>query len=203
MSQINPDEYMQDARGNLVNKRNIKPIDLLRHEFVLEQIGAVLKLNNELRDVKRKMLGDIAAFCDMSAEKYGQEWGGKKGNVTLMSYDGRYKLVRSMEEGITFDERLEVGRELINKCLAEWTQGSPAELQAVVADAFRTDSAGRLSPGRILGLRRLKIDDPRWREAMEAIADSVQVTGSRPYVRAYERNEQGRYVPISMDMAGV
>ena len=55
----------------------------------------------------------------------------------------------------------------------------------------------------MLGLRRLDIQDADWKKAMEAITESVQVTGSKQYLRFYERNEQGEYVQIPLDVAAL
>lgn len=65
------------------------------------------------------------------------------------------------------------------------------------------DKEGNLSTARILGLRRVDIQDDRWQRAMQAISDSVQVVGSKDYVRFYERDSLGKYQPISLDMAVV
>jgi hypothetical protein len=74
----------------------------------------------------------------------------------------------------------------------------------LVQQAFQTDKEGNLNVGRILGLRRLEIGDPRWQEAMKAISESVQVIGTKQYVRLYERvGDSDRYAPIALDMVAV
>ena len=198
-----PEGYMEDAQGRLVPLGKVDPIDLARDELVREIVDRARATREGLRRTKAGMMGDIAAFVSLSAERHGVRYGGQKGNVSLLSYDGRYKVVRSMADAITFDERINAARELINECLRDWTEGSSENLRAVVDAAFDLDREGRLSAGRILGLRRIKVDDPRWREAMEAISDSVQIVGNKPYVRVYERGEDGKFVAISMDMAAV
>ncbi|PRL98825.1 hypothetical protein BV011_01718 [Haemophilus influenzae] len=66
------------------------------------------------------------------------------------------------------------------------------------------DKEGNLNTSRILGLRRVDIQDPRWQNAMQAISESVQVVSSKAYVRLYERmGESDQYVPIALDVAGV
>jgi putative sulfate transport protein cysZ len=60
-----------------------------------------------------------------------------------------------------------------------------------------------LNTSRILGLRRVEIQDSRWQNAMQAISESVQVVSSKAYVRLYERvGETDQYVPIALDVAG-
>ena len=66
------------------------------------------------------------------------------------------------------------------------------------------DKEGNLNTSRILGLRRVEIQDPRWLRAMQAISESVQVVSSKAYVRLYERvGDSDKYVPIPLDVAGV
>jgi len=49
------------------------------------------------------------------------------------------------------------------------------------------NKAGEISTARVLGLRTIKIEDDRWLRAMDAIANSLTVVGSKTYLRLYER----------------
>lgn len=200
---INGVEYMPDATGSLVPVENIRPIDLARHELVLEKVGKARELQKRLRDLKYELLDDIEAFVEMSAERYEVKLGGKKGNVTLASFDGAYQLTRQISEHLVFDEGLQAAKALIDECLRGWTQGSPSELRAIIDQAFQVDKEGRINTARILGLRRLDIADERWQRAMTAIGESLRVTGTRSYVRVYERDARGKYNAISLDMAAL
>ncbi|MBU1611665.1 MAG: DUF3164 family protein [Proteobacteria bacterium] len=195
--------YMENAQGHQVPLDQVKEIDRVRHELVLEKVVLFKALRLELRDLKADTMGDIEAFVQLSAEKYGAKVGGDKGNVTLWSYDGKYKLQRQISEHLMFGEQLKAAKALIDECIKEWTKDSRSELKALIDDAFQVDKEGRINTGRILGLRRLKIEDERWKMAMEAISDSLQVVGSKAYVRLYERQTDGSYAAISLDMATV
>jgi hypothetical protein len=197
------DGYMEDAQGRLVPLDQIKEIDMARHELVMELVEQFQTMREQMRALKIKIMDDVESFVQISAELYGANVGGKKGNVTLVTFDGRYKLVRQISEFLTFDERLQAAEELIRQCIKEWSEGSNSKIQALVNDAFDVDKQGRINTGRILGLRRLKIDDERWKNAMEAISDSLQVTGSKTYVRLYERRDDGSYKPLPLDIAAI
>lgn len=124
--------------------------------------------------------------------------------VTLLSFDGRYKIIRAIQEGVAFDERLQAARALIDECLRDWTAGARPEVVTLVNDAFRTDSQGEIRTARVLALRRLEITDERWQRAMQAIGEACQVVGSKSYIRVYERiGDTDQYRPISLDIAGV
>lgn len=197
------DGYMENAQGHLVPVDQIKEIDMARHDLVTELVDKAKRVRDELAKFKCGAMADIGAFVELAAEKYGAKLGGNKGNVTLMSHDGKYKIQRSIAEHITFDERLQAAKALIDECLRDWTADSRTELQALINQAFRVDREGRINTGAILSLRRLEITDKRWMQAMQAISDSIQVTGTKAYVRIYERNASGGYDPLPLDIAAI
>lgn len=199
-----PAGYRKDAKGRLVEEGQIRPIDKMRDQLVLEIVEETRALNKLLLDFKARRLADIAALVELSAGEYKVRIGGKKGNVTLLSFNGRFKVLRVIADNITFDERLHAAKALIDECLNEWSEGSPAELRLIVQDAFDVDKQGHVSTGKILALRRYVIKDERWQRAMVAIGEAVQVVGTKPYIRVYELDERsGKYVQLSLDVAGV
>ena len=199
-----PAGYRRDAQGRLVHEEQIKPVDKLRDELVLALVERARTTHEALVQYKAAAFGEIEAFLDLSAAEYGAKIGGKKGNVSLLSFDGRYKIQRAVQESIAFDERLQAARALIDECLREWTEGARPELATLVNDAFRVDTKGEIRTARVLALRRLDITDERWLRAMDAIGDACQVVGSKSYIRVYERiGDSDQYRPISLDIAGV
>jgi hypothetical protein len=202
--QTTPAGYRKNAQGHLIPESLIKPIDIERDRLVQHLVDRASELNGELADYKAVAFGDIEAFVEMSAEQYGAKVGGKKGNVTLFSFDGRYKIQRAVQERIAFDERLQAARALIDECFQEWTQNARPEVIALVNDAFRADTNGEIRTARVLALRRFAISDERWQRAMTAIGEACQVIGSKSYIRIYERvGDTDQYRPISLDIAGV
>ena len=199
-----PEGYKKDAQGKLVPVDMIKDIDKQRDELVLGLVKEAQQQHEALVKFKSGAMSNIQKFIDESGKKYGVKMGGNKGNVTLLSFDGRFKVQRSIAEYLVFDERLQVAKELIDQCIHEWTEGSRSEIRVLINDAFQVDKEGKVSTTRILGLKRLDIKDRKWKKAMQAISDSIQVSGSKSYVRVYERvGESDQYKPISLDMAVV
>ncbi|MNZ24543.1 hypothetical protein D3C78_416910 [compost metagenome] len=199
-----PAGFRQDAQGRLIPEALIKPIDIERDRLVRHLVDRASELSGELADFKAVAFGDIDAFVDLSVEQYGAKVGGKKGNVSLLSFDGRYMVKKAVQESIAFDERLHAARALIDECLHEWTEGARPEVVTLVNDAFRTDTKGEIRTARVLALRRLEIQDQRWQRAMQAIGEACQVVGSKSYVRVYERiGDSDQYRQISLDIAGV
>jgi len=199
-----PDGYMQDQQGKLVPVEMVKPIDIERNDMVLQLVDQAKTKSVELAAFKENAMSAIEKFVNLSGRKYQVKMGGNKGNVTLMSYDGRFKIQRAIGEHLVFDERLQVAKELIDKCLNEWSEGSRPEIKVLINDAFQVDKQGKVSTARIFGLQRLDIKDRKWKKAMKAISDSVQVAGSKSYVRIYERvGDTDEYKPIPLDVASL
>ena len=196
-------QYRQDAKGNLVPLANIKEIDLLRDELVMEIVGKAQTVQQQMAAFKSDSMADIAAFVQLSADRYDVAVGGKKGNVTLHSFDGQYRVNLSMQDTLVFDEGLLAAKALIDECINEWTEGSRSELKTLINAAFQVDKEGNISTARVLGLRRLEIKDEKWQRAMEALSDSLQVHTSKQFVRVYKRDDAGEYQLVSLDIAKV
>jgi hypothetical protein len=196
--------YMTDSKGRLVPADMVPEVDKTRDELVKSIIRGAVETRGVLHKFKTYVLGEVNAFVELSLEKYGVEWGGNKGNISLLSFDGMYRVQVAISEYLTFDERLQAAKKLIDECITKWTEGSRSELKALINNAFQVDKQGKINTGRILGLRRLEITDPTWEKAMQAISDSLQVVGSKTYIRVYQRQEpDGRWEPVSLDVAAV
>ncbi len=193
--------YMVDSVGRLVPVETIKEVDLVRNGLVLELMKRAQALAELLAAFKQNAMEDIQAFVELSGEKYGAKLGGNKGNVALYSFDGRFKMVRSMDDFLRFDERLMAAKELIDDCLKRWSDSSCVEIKTIISDAFQVDKLGRINTKRILSLRRIDIDDEVWQQAMQAISDSVQIVDSKAYVRFYERQGDGSYRQLNLNIA--
>lgn len=199
-----PEGYRIDAQGRMIPIDTIKPIDLARDELVQEIVSKAKEQSSGLSVFKNTVFADIQSFIELSAEQYGAKVGGKKGNVTLMSFDGKYKIQRACQEHIQFDERLQAAKALIDECLVDWTSKASHEIRVLIDGAFEVNKEGQLNTGRILALRRVDIKDKRWLKAMEAIGESIQIVGSKTYIRVYERQgDTDQYLPISLDVAAV
>lgn len=200
-----PNGYKQNAVGHLVPIGKIGDLELLKDDLVMGIINQALNLQTMMMTVKSQSLTDIDTFMKLAAEQYDTVLGGEKGNVQLLSFDGKYKVILAIDDNQTFDEKLQIAKQLIDECILAWTQDSNDNVRAIIQDAFQVDKAGNLNKSRIFGLLRLKnIKDPQWAKAMEALKDSIQVLSSKRYMRLYQRvGDEGKYQQISLDMAGL
>jgi hypothetical protein len=199
-----PNGYMKNAQGHLVPVEQVRPSDLMRDTLVNELVARAGGLNQQLTDFKRQALQDVDAYVSLVGEKYGVQLGGKQGNVSLLSYDGRYKIERIHAKNIGFTAELQAAKALIEQCIMRWSADARSELKALIMQAFRPNSKGELRTSALLGLLRLEIEDEDWLRAMQALKDSIQVNGCTTYIRLYERiGMTDQYKLIPLDIAGV
>jgi len=197
-------QFMEDAQGRQVPVSMIKKFDLKRNDLVCSIMERAFAEREQLAEFKRRVWEEIQAFVDESAKDSGaKKLGGKKGNITLTSFDGRYKLIVAVNDGILFNEKLQIAKQLIDECIGKWSKNARPELKVLVDDAFNVGKNGLVSTGKVLGLRRLNITDATWRRAMDAITESIQVVSSKTYMRFYERQEDESYKQIPLDVASL
>ncbi|PMY62108.1 MULTISPECIES: DUF3164 family protein [Pseudomonas] len=205
MTDINiPAGFVRNAIGHLVPVDQVREQDKLRDQVAGELAEAAKQLNLALKNFKKKSLGDIADLISIAGERYGVQMGGKKGNVTIATYDGKYKVVRSHADRLTFTEEMEVAKVMVYDCIKTWSKGADNHLLAIVDRTFSPNRNGQIKTSDVLDLLRLEIDDDTWKAAMKAVKDSILVSGSAVYIRVYERvNGTDEYRAIPLDLAVV
>ena len=196
--------YLRDAKANLVPIEMVKPVDWLMDEMVREIIDEAEQLSARIATFRASTFDKVAAFQKLLAQEHGALIGGKKGNITLSSFNGCRKIQIAVADRTEFGPELQVAKALIDECLMEWSSNSGAEIRAIVNRAFSVEKEGQINRSALLMLLRVNITDPRWLRAMNAIRESMRVVGSREYARYYRRpvpDDQWRAIPI--DIAAV
>ncbi len=199
---LNGASYMHDAKGGLTPVELIKPQDLLQDEVVRKIVGYAADLSEQVTRFKEHTFDDIGGFEALLEQEYGSTIGGAKGNKTLQSVDGLYKVTVQVADTIDFGPELQIAKGLVDECLNEWSADARAEIRAIVTRAFNTDKAGQINRSEIFMLLRLDIEDARWQRGMKAIRDAMRVVGSKTYVRCYQRaRHDAPWHAITIDLA--
>lgn len=195
-------EEIGDAKGGWTPVSLVKPQHLLEDELVRRELGHAIALSDQIARFKGHTFENVGSFEALLAQQYGATIGGKKGNKTLMTHDGLFKMSIQVADNIVFGPELQIAKQLTDECLNEWATGARDEIRAIVTRAFNTDKAGQINRSEIFMLLRLDITDPRWVRAMEAIRDAMRIEGSTTYVRYYRRDRvDGPWQPITIDLA--
>lgn len=190
--------YWIDPSGEKVPVRYVDRTDKKRDMLVERTIKKIENANLKLKQLKEKIEMDVDRYLEAIAAEYGEDW---KGNATLRNFDQTKEVQIKFGQTFSFDERLQVARQLIDKCIERWSEGSDMKIRMLVNQAFKVDKKGQLDAKLILSLRQIKINDKDWKQAMELIADSVKVENRRKYFIFRRKDVDGKWQTISMNFS--
>ncbi|MGQ8367108.1 DUF3164 family protein [Glaciecola sp. 1036] len=199
------DGFMLDEVGNQIRVSNIKEYDLIRDKLVKEMARDAAVLADEMQAAKERFSAKFEQHIERMENIYKVKVGGRKGNVSLSSFDRKLKIERTKQDRMTTNEHMVVAVQLVDQCLAGWAKGSNRNLQAFVRKYFRTDAKGNFNIADLQRVRRLELEtpDPLWEKAMEALDNAIEHDTTVTYFRAFVRDESGKYLNIPLDFAKV
>jgi hypothetical protein len=199
---MNDRAYMTDARGALVPKDMVKTQHQLEDQAVRRVLFHARLLSAQIARFKGHSFEDLNGFQSLLEQEYGGKKGGAKGNVTYQSFDGLMKVQVQIADQISFGPELQEAKKLIDACLTEWGGESRPEIAALVNRVFSVNKEGQINRAELFSLLRLDIEDERWVRAMNAIKDSIRVTGTKSYLRFYERaRADAPWSAVTIDIA--
>lgn len=194
--------YMRDAKGALMPVETVKAQHKLEDETVRKIMGFARELSAQIARFKAHTFEDLNGFQSLLEQEYGARAGGAKGNVTFQTYDGLGKVQVQIADQIAFGPELQAAKKLIDECLIEWGAQSHEAIRALVNRVFSVEKEGQINRAELFGLLRLEVSDERWSRAMDAIRDAIRVTGTKAYVRFYERDAaDAPWRAITIDLA--
>ncbi|MCY3689849.1 MAG: DUF3164 family protein [Gammaproteobacteria bacterium] len=182
-----PAGYLRNHKGDLVHARNVSEADRDRDAVVGRIHGFGVALSAQMGRFREHTMGDILELRERVIARYGGKLGGARGNITLTSFDGCRMVRLQQAEHIEIGPEIEAAQALVDECLEEWAGRSRLELRALVKAAFRPAVEGCVSVTKLLALRRVEIDDDRWRRFQAALADAMRPKSRSEYIRLYER----------------
>lgn len=192
-----------NARGKSVPISYVNPMDRKKDATVESIIKAALKMEAKQRELKAKWLKKIAEFYAALQAEAGVAVEGK-GNICLTNFSGDKQVEFSMHDIIAFDEKLGIAKQLIDGCLSKWSVDAHPNLKVVIDQAFEVDKKGNVNTSAILKLRELNIKDGDWQTAMEMIADSISVSGTRQYLNVrIRKNPTDKFRTINLNMSSM
>jgi len=171
-----------DPRGKGIPQKYIPTIERQRDKAVEDIHAIVDKLEAQMQKAKVAVLDRIESYL-VGLEKECNAKREGKGNLTLTNFSGDKQVDIAINDLIDFDERLSLAKTKIDACLTEWSEGSRDEIAMIVRQAFNLDKKGNVNKGMIVRLLGYEIKDARWKEAMDLIRHSMQVRGTKQYLK--------------------
>jgi len=176
-----------DKRGNEVHPDMVRADEKLKSEMLEKIIGKVINAQDERIMLLVEIDEEIEGYMNLLRDVYKIPTKETKGNVTLVSFDGKIKIQKAVSEVIELNEKLQLAKEKIDEVIKKETTEATALIKTLVNQIFEVDKKGTVNTRQVLALRGYAIDDPLWKEAMALIDEAITVTGTKKYTRFYYR----------------
>lgn len=196
--------YKRNAVGDLVAIENIKELVLIEDALTDEIVNEAIELQIRMAAFKNKCIDKMGEFVELSMDEYGAKSAmGKKGNLTLRTFDGSYSVSIKVQNKLGFDSKLDIAKGMIDECARKWAEGSRPEIKTIIAQAFQTDKRGNINREKVFELLRWDIKDPDWLRAMEALKDSIFHESSKEYFQISRRvsDKENKMVQLSLNLS--
>jgi len=191
-------KFWLDSEAHRIPIKFIGTTDKKRDALVERILKKVETTQLRMKQLKEKIDMDMDRFLESVAAEYGENG---KGNALLRNFDQSKEVQVKYGQTIGFDERLQIAKQLIDKCIEKWSEGSDMKIRMLVNQAFKVDKKGQLDSKMILSLRQVKINDKDWKQAMELIADSVKIENRRKYFIFKRKDVNGDWQTISLNFS--
>lgn len=179
-----------DGAGQPIPAKYVDKVAKKRDAVVAKIVKKALAEEARLMSLKKDFMAEIDGYLDWLVEVNGTEALNDGGNYKLSGFSQDMRVTLKVQKFLDLDERIHIVKQKLDDCLTRWSQGGNNNLKAVVFEAFKVDQQGRFDTMRVLSLRRLKIDDKVWREAMELLTDAISVSGTKAYIVIEERKDR-------------
>lgn len=205
MAEQNEHGLWLNKKGEATHPDLVRPDEQLKDELVEKLIKLAIELSSVMNKFKKDAFGQADDYFALLLQKYNidEKKNSKRGNFTLENFSGTQKIQIANTDSISFDEKLQVAKIKIDECLHELTEGASPTIRTLIFKAFEVDKKGEVSTKNILGLKTHNITHPLWLEAMKIIDESIEIVGSKLYIRFYTRESVDKpYKHIVLSLAG-
>jgi len=193
-------QTMIDPNGNTIPVEYLDPNLVMRDQLVNSLFSQAIQHRMILQNFKQSVKEQVKQYLNDLANQYNEDW---KGNTAIYNFAQDRQIEINISEFQQFDEKLQIAKQKIDKCVSAWSEGSRKEIKTLITDVFQLDKKGNINTKRVLGLRQYKFDDPLWTEAMELISDSIVVSNTKQYINFKKKNKEGKWINISLNWSNL
>ncbi len=188
MAVINGNGEWLNRNGRFVQPSTINKAMKKRDKVVCKIMKRTEALNVKMAEHKAWVKAEIEAYMTWLKAHADVTDVETKGNMTLSDYANLQAVEISVNDIIVFDERLNLAKGIIDKCLRKWTGESNVNIKAIVDEAFNVDKKGSVNKMMIMRLLGIEIKDADWVKAMNMIRESIAIGGTRKYLAFRKRS---------------
>jgi hypothetical protein len=128
-----------------------------------------------------------------------------KGNFELVSDDGAFKVLTTVQARKAFDERAGEAEKLLRDFLQQTIKGRNKEAYQLVATLLERKVGGDYDIRLIQRLYKMEneYDHPSWKKAIELFKEAYRELDSAKYVRFYQKTAVGPWILINLAFSNI
>jgi hypothetical protein len=187
-----------DGSGRSIHRDLVPILERKQDEVVEKVFRRLMKLEERIIKDRETIKTWLEKYFEYEDKATGTPR--PTGNLTLKNYSDTLKIKFRQNDVIEFDDRIQRAAGIIRDLLEKWSGDARPQLKALVNEAFNSGQKGKIDRNAIFRLRKLKIDDPEWKQAMDLIDQSVSVAATRRYIQLLARNGGSDYCPLDLNL---
>jgi len=115
------------------------------------------------------------------------------------------KLTFSKGEVFAFNETAEAGIELLHEVLKNKFEKRNKTMYQIIEKLLSKTKEGDYDPKMLVKLRKFEsdINDPNFSKALDILNNAQEVNSTSLYVRAYNKNESGKWIDITLQFSAL
>lgn len=191
---------MTDSTGAQIPVKYVSAYDKARDRATRRILARFEKARTALEAVVAESIKDLDELAKL------KESLGAKGNFSARSFDALIQISIRQQYNIRLDERVIKARELmmeyVESVLDRVDGVDVSALRLLVQEAFKANSQGFLSTGRVLALMRMEVASEKWREAKMILQEALKPEKGKQYLICERRQTtNGDFKAIRLDIA--
>ncbi|MGJ1287611.1 DUF3164 family protein [Sphingobacterium sp. UBA6308] len=174
--------------------------ETLRDDSITSMVSYAIQLNESLKGFKKSSFEVIETLYKMLQEHSNRHAQGK-GNVTLDTADGQFRVVFKRSDNTRFDERAtQAEAHILDFLTSEYPEGSNT---SKLIRSLLERKKGQLDKNLVLKLIGMKndFDNEHWKMGIDLLQESIVPDETRFYAEYFYRSDDGEWLPIVLNFA--
>ncbi|GAB3021565.1 DUF3164 family protein [Bowmanella dokdonensis] len=194
-----PAGYVKDADGNLIKEENLTAQQ--REEDALWPRAKAL--HDEIARFKYDSMKAVEDLVERMIRNHGiKKFERIQGNVQFITVDGQYRVQRAIDKLIEVDSSIEVARQKFTLYLQAIQETAGKDAGEFLDNAFDMKD-GKVNVARLIDICNKDIKHPLYISAVQALRKAMFVSGTKAYLRFYQRNKDNGWDPMPLQFSSI
>ncbi|MDB9911063.1 DUF3164 family protein [Flavobacteriaceae bacterium] len=207
MRQKSTDKLWIDESGTQIPYSRITAAERLMERSSAKLIKEALAASDRLKKLKINIYETCTDVEAAFMKENGIEKRGKgKGNFTWHNFDRSIKVEVNVSEPIVFDDlTIQAAKEKFDLFFEKNVSATTEYIKKMILEAFETSRGGKLDTKEVMNLVRYekKVNKPLFSEAVALINQAIRRPKTKTYFKIYERQQDGSYKQVELNLASI